>query len=160
MKKRIVLAIFVTLIMLCASTAAFARDIAIGAEVASINFADWGGRVVFHIPRVPLYFAVGGVFESGGSAVDATVDYWFAHGRLSGMLDYYVGIGGYIAFGTGSMSSFALGARLPVGLQIWPVGSVLEIFLEVAPALVPITGGGANLSTFEVQPALGIRIWF
>jgi len=160
MKKGIILAVLVTVGMLSMSTTAFARDIAIGAEVASVNFSDWGGRVVFHIPRVPLFFGVGGVFESGGSAIDATVDYWFLHNHLSGKLDLYIGIGGYLAFGTGSESSFSLGARLPVGLQIWPAGSVLEIFLEVAPAWIPITGSGTSLSTFELQPAAGLRIWF
>jgi hypothetical protein len=69
MKKGILLAVFVTVGMLSVSAAAFARDIAIGAEVASVNFSDWGGRVVFHIPHIPLYFGVGGEFESGASAL-------------------------------------------------------------------------------------------
>jgi hypothetical protein len=128
--------------------------------LASVNFNGWGGRFLLHIPRVPLFFGFGGVFESGGSAFDFTMDYWFAHGHISGIVDYYIGIGGYLALGTGNESSFALGARLPLGMQIWPVGSVLEIFLEVAPAWVPITSTGANPLTFEVQPALGFRIWF
>ncbi|MGO9410855.1 MAG: hypothetical protein ACLQCB_08890 [Spirochaetia bacterium] len=160
MKKGVILAVLVTVGMLAASTAAFARDFAIGAEAASVNFNGWGGRFVFHIPRVPLYFGVGGVIEQNGSAFDFTMDYWFTHGRLSGILDYYVGIGGYLALGTGNMSSFALGARLPIGLQIWPVGNVLELFLEVAPAWIPISGSGTSPLTFEVQPALGFRLWF
>ena len=162
MKKGLILVIILVVGFLAVPTAAFAKPsgFAIGAEAASINFNGWGGRVVFHLPVVPLYFGVGGVITSGGSAIDGTVDYWLLHNRLSGIVDLYLGIGGYLAFGTGDQSSFALGARLPIGLQIWPVGSVLELFVEVAPAWVPINGNGTNLGTFEVQPALGFRIWF
>jgi len=160
MKKGVILA-FITVGLLSVSTAAFARaDIAIGAEAASQNFNDWGGRFVFHLPHVPLYFGIGGLAESGGFALDFTMDYWFVHSRLSGMLDYYVGIGGYLALAAGNQSSFDLGARLPIGLQIWPVGSVLEIFLEIAPAWIPISSGGLAPLTFQVQPAIGFRIWF
>jgi hypothetical protein len=160
MKKSLILAVFAAVGMISMSSTAFARDIAVGAEVASVNFNEWGGRFVFHIPSVPLYFGVGGVVESNGSAFDFTLDYWFVHGHLSGMLDYYVGLGGYLSLGTGDMSSLALGPRLPLGMQIWPAGKVLEIFLEVAPAWVPINSNGTNLLTFELQPAVGFRIWF
>jgi len=159
--KRGVLVAVVVIGLVFASTEAFARQsgFAIGAEAASENFNGWGGRFVFHIPGVPLFFGVGGIVESNGTALDFTMDYWFLHNHLSGIVDYYVGVGGYLALGTGTLSSFALGARLPIGLQIWPVGSVLEIFLEVAPAWIPINGSGANPLTFAVQPAIGFRIW-
>ncbi len=161
MKKGLILVIILVVGLLAVPTAAFAKPsgFAIGAEVASVNFQGWGGRLVFHLPVVPLYFGVGGVFTSGGSAIDVTVDYWLLHNHLSGMVDFYLGLGGYLAVGTGSQSSFALGARLPIGLQIWPLGSVLEIFLEVAPAWVPVNANGTDLGLFEVQPAVGFRIW-
>ena len=159
MKKGLILVVIIVG-LLSVSTAAFAAaDIAIGAEAASQNFNDWGGRFVFHLPHIPLYFGIGGIAESGGFALDVTVDYWFAHSRLSGMLDYYVGIGGYLALGAGNQSSFDLGARLPIGLQVWPVGRVLEIFLEVAPAWIPISNSGLDALTFQVQPAIGFRLW-
>ena len=150
--------------LIALSAAAFAKDsgFAIGAEAASSeNFNGWGGRFVFHIPRVPIYFGIGGFSDSNGFSVDATADYWFAHNQLSGMLDYYVGLGGYFALATGNQSEFALGARLPIGLQIWPLREgVLEIFLEVAPAWVPITNSAVSPLTFQLQPAIGFRIWF
>jgi hypothetical protein len=164
MKKRLIFVIILMVGLLAVPTAVFAKPagIAIGGEAASVNFNGWGGRFVFHIPKVPLYFGIGGLFQSSGTFVDFTMDYWFLHNHLSGMLDYYVGIGGYAGFATwaGSSSSFALGARLPIGLQIWPVGSVLEIFLEVAPAWVPINTNGIDPLVFQVQPAIGFRIWF
>ncbi len=157
MKKSLIL---VVAGLLALSTAGFAKDIAIGAEAASRDFNSWGGRFVFHIPRVPLYFGVGAILEQNNFAVDFTMDYWFTHGRLVRPLDYYVGIGGYLALATSSQFSFALGARLPIGLQVWPLGNVLELFLEVAPAWIPISSTGITALSFEVQPAIGFRIWF
>jgi len=157
MKKSLIL---VVAGLLALSSAAFAKDAAVGAEAASRNFDSWGGRFVFHIPRLPLYFGLGAILEQGNTAVDFTMDYWFAHGRLVRPLDYYVGIGGYAGIATGGQFSFALGARLPIGLQFWALGNVLEIFLEVAPAWIPIESSGINALNFEVQPALGFRIWF
>ena len=161
MKKGLILVAIIVVGLLAVPTAAFAKSsgFAIGAEVASVDFNGWGGRLVFHLPSVPLYFGVGGFIEQGGSALDVTVDYWLLHKGLSGMLDFYLGLGGYLAFGTGNAASFALGARLPIGLQIWPFGSVVEIFLEVAPAWVPVNGNGTDFGLFEVQPAVGFRIW-
>ncbi len=160
MKKK---TLIVVVGLLALSTAAFARDsgFAIGAEASSSNFNGWGGRFVFHFPSVPLYFAIGGIVNPGGTALDFTMDYWFTRGHLSGMLDYYVGLGGYLALASASnQASFALGARLPIGLQIWPLrGGVLEIFLEVAPAWIPISSSAVSPLVFEVQPAIGFRIW-
>ncbi len=153
-------AFVVLLCILTLSTTAFAKDLAIGAEAASRGFNSWGGRIVFHIPKVPLYFGVGAASNAGTLAVDATVDYWLAHGRLSGILDGYIGLGGYASLATSGSAQFAVGARLPLGLQIWPLKSgLLEIFLEVAPAWIPLTDAGLSALTFELQPALGFRIW-
>jgi hypothetical protein len=157
MKKSLVL---VVAGLLALSTAGFAKDIAIGAEAASQDFNGWGGRFLFHIPNVPLYFAIGGIAEQNGLSLDFTMDYWFSRTRLTRMLDYYIGIGGYLALATANQFTFALGARLPIGLQIWPVGNVLEFFLEVAPVWIPISSSGASPLTFGVQPAIGFRIWF
>ena len=158
MKKR---AVAVLLGLLTLSTGAFAKDFAIGAEAASRGFSSWGGRFVFHLPKIPLYWAIGATSNAGAVAADLTLDYWLAHGHLSGMLDYYVGLGGYFAVATAGNFDFAAGARLPLGLQIWPLkGGVLEIFLEIAPAWIPLSSAGLSPLTFELQPAIGFRLWF
>lgn len=154
-------AIVVLLGLLTLSTAGFAKGIAIGAEAASRGFNSWGGRFVFHLPVVPLYFGVGATSNAGSLAVDATIDYWLVHGHVASILDGYIGIGFYGAVATSGNSNFALGARLPLGLQIWPLkGDVLEIFLEIAPAWIPLSSAGLDAGVFELQPALGFRIWF
>ena len=158
--KRIVLLVLIGL--LAASTGAFAArsGLALGAEAVSTNFNSWGGRFVFHLPSVPLYFGLGGYIASGGFGVDLTADYWVTHGRLGSVFDYYIGLGGYLGLNT-TPFSFSLGARIPLGLQAWVLGNdVLEIFFEIAPAWIPVNSGGLSPLNFAVQPALGFRIWF
>jgi hypothetical protein len=36
--------------------------------------------------------------------------------------------------------NFALGGRIPLGLQVWPISNNLEIFFEMAPASGRPTG--------------------
>jgi hypothetical protein len=160
MKKKMVL---VLIVLLMAATAAFAfkgNGLAIGAEVASTNFTSWGGMLNLHIPDVPLHFAIGGYFGSGYSGFDVKVDYWLLHGNFLSGFDWYVGLGGYFATQLQPDSSFSLGARLPLALQLWPLGELLEIFFEIAPAWIPISNSGTALGNFVLQPALGFRIWF
>ena len=40
-------------------------DSGIGAELTSINIDKWGGMLVLHIPKVPLYFGLGANFLGG-----------------------------------------------------------------------------------------------
>ena len=132
---------------------------ALGAEAASTNFNSWGGRFVFHLPRVPLYFGLGGYVNAGTFGFDLTADYWVNHGHLGGVFDYYIGVGGYLGLNADPFS-FALGARIPLGIQAWILGNdLLEIFFEIAPAWIPLTSGGFSALSFVVQPALGFRIW-
>ena len=158
--KRIVLLVLVCL--LAVSTGAFAArtGLALGAEAASSNFSSWGGRFVAHLPSVPLYLGLGGYIDLGVFGVDLTADYWVTHGHLGSVFDYYIGLGGYLALNTNPFW-FSLGARLPLGLQAWVLGNdLLEIFFEVAPAWIPVGSGGFSALNFDIQPALGFRIWF
>jgi hypothetical protein len=159
MKK---VAVLVLAGLLAASAGAFAArsGFALGAEAASTNFSSWGGRFVAHFPSVPLHFGLGGYIGAGGFGLDLTADYWVNHGHLGSFFDYYIGLGGYLALNT-TPFWFSLGARIPLGIQAWVLGNdLLEIFLEVAPAWVPVSSGGFSALAFEVQPALGFRIWF
>jgi hypothetical protein len=160
MKKRL----FLTLIVLfIAATAAFAvkgEGLAIGAEISSTNFNSWGGMLNLHIPGIPLHFAIGGYAGNGYSGFDLKVDYWLLHGNLASGFDWYVGLGGYFAAQLQPSSAYSLGARLPLALQFWPAGELIEIFFELAPAWIPFSNNGTALGNFVVQPAIGFRIWF
>jgi hypothetical protein len=153
--------VIVLAFMLLASAGAFAArggGFGIGGE-GSVYFAGTGGLPVYamltlHFPRFPLYFGIG---VTQNLDIGFTADYWFTHGGLGSIFDYYVGIGGYLALSPNA-GAFAGGARLPIGLQMWPFGSVFEIFLEFAPALgVSFVPTGFD---WHLQGAIGFRFWF
>jgi hypothetical protein len=161
MRKRVATLVLAGLLLL--SVNAFAEkgldDFAIGAELTSSNLTGAGAMLTLHIPRVPLFLAFGGNFVPE-LHLAMTADYWLYHAQITGMLHWYFGLGVYGALSPSDASHSAAGLRLPVALQIWPLDSeLLEIFLEVAPAWVPITGAGFDAGNFQAQLALGFRIW-
>jgi hypothetical protein len=160
MKKKLGI---VLVVLLTAATGAFAakgNGLALGAEISSSNFSSWGGMLTFHLTDVPLHFAIGGYASSGSFGLDLKIDYWLLHGNFASGFDWYIGLGGYLGMQIQPSSSFAAGVRLPLALQLWPIGQLLEIFVELAPAWVPFANDAVALGNFEIQPALGFRIWF
>ncbi len=158
MKKILV----VLCVMLLAASGAFAAPRgtgwAVGGE-ASLYIAGNGGlpagaMFLLHIPGIPIMFGAG---INSPFSVGLTADYWFARGNLVSILDYYVGVGAYAQIFT-SPSNVELGGRVPFGLQLWPVGHTLEIFLELAPAF----GVSVDPTQFawHLQGAVGLRFWF
>jgi hypothetical protein len=155
--RALAFAVFLT----CGATGAFAvkgSGLAIGGEGA-LYLAGSGGlptsaMLLLHLPQLPLMFGIG---VSSAPAIGLKVDYWAAHGNLSSIFAWYLGVGGYLSVDLGSTSSITAGGRIPIGLQAWPVGEILEIFVEVAPAvgiiLVP-TG-----FDWHLQGAIGLRFW-
>jgi hypothetical protein len=137
-------------------------DFAIGAEVTTINFQTVGAMLTVHLPRIPLFIGFGADFYnelSGDIELAATIDYWLLH-TSGGFLNFYLGLGFYGAMSLDA-AWFAAGLRLPLGLQIWPLNNEkLEVFLEVAPAWVPLYGSEWDPIEFQAQVALGLRFWF
>ena len=157
-KTRMVLIV----VMLLSATGAFAArggGFAIGGEGA-LYFAGSGAgglpssaMLTVHFPGFPLMLGLG---FSSANAFGLTADYWFAHGNLASVLDYYVGVGGYLSLDGGGYGT--VGARVPLGIQLWPVGQVLELFVEVAPALgIYLVPTGFE---WHLQGAIGLRFWF
>ena len=133
-------------------------DFAIGAALTSVNAGGVGAAVMLHIPNVPLYFGIGADFTDG-FAVAMTADYWLLHNQITGMFHWYLGVGAYGAMSFGS-PAWNVGVRVPVALQLWPLNDeFLEVFLELAPAWVPLTSAGFVPSNIQAQIALGFRIW-
>jgi hypothetical protein len=134
-------------------------DLAIGAELTSVNAAGVGAMMTLHIPGVPLFLGLGADFTDPVTLA-ATADYWLMHDQISGMLEWYLGLGVYGALSTTTPSWFAAGVRLPIALQLWPLDNeLLELFVEVAPAWVPVTSNGFAADSLQAQLAVGFRIW-
>jgi hypothetical protein len=137
-------------------------DFALGAEITCIDLHTVGAMLSVHLPGMPLYIGVGGDFynePSGETELAATIDGWLLHSS-KGYFNFYLGFGLYGAM-TADQSWYSAGLRLPLGVQIWPMNTEeLEMFLEVAPAWVPITADGEDWDKFQAQLALGLRFWF
>lgn len=128
---------------------------AIGGELSAYVGGNGGlpvyGMFTFHLPQLPLMFAVG---VSSPFAIGATADYWIAHRNISKLLSWYAGVGAYLTAGG---DTTAVGGRIPIGLQVWPLGQTLEVFAEVAPAVgVSIAPTGFD---WHLQGGVGLRVW-
>ena len=164
--KRIVVLILLGLLIISADVFALKStpDFGIGAELTSTNFSTMGAMLTVHIPGVPLFIGLGANFlggASGGVELTSTIDFWLLHNQIgTGLFCWYLGIGAYGALGFDPTWT-ALGVRVPIALQIWPLDDEsLEVFLEVAPAWVPLYGGVFVPGNFQAQLALGFRLWY
>ncbi|QEN08741.1 hypothetical protein EXM22_12360 [Oceanispirochaeta crateris] len=87
-------------------------------------------------------------------------DWWVIQENISGDLDFYVGLGFYTGIViTEDDSDFSLGGRVPIGLTMKPI-DFLEFFLEVAPAMGVGFKPTIYFPSWNVQAALGMRLWF
>jgi hypothetical protein len=94
-------------------------------------------------------------FLPHNSIAGVSLDAWLVNQPLSERLSYYLGIGGYAAAsGTNTLDIFNFGARIPLGLQLFPVDP-LEIFLEVAPMIILVPA-----VDWTVSARLGFRILY
>jgi hypothetical protein len=164
--KRIAVFVLVGLLVFAADVFALKStpDFGIGGELNFTNFSTMGAMLTVHFPKVPLFIGLGANFVgglSGGMELTSTVDFWLLHNPLgTGFFSWYLGIGAYGVLGFDPTWN-ALGVRLPIALQIWPLDNErLEVFLEVAPAWVPLYGNSFDPGQFQAQVALGFRLWY
>ena len=158
MKKIVLLVIVITLL---ASTGAFAATSGFGIGV------EWSAGLLGGLPnsalvtikahQLPFVLGIGAQIGARTFNLGATLDWWLYQTHLIGALDLYVGPGLYLGVGNGY---FALGGRIPVGLQIWPIGKVLELFLEIAPAMEFVGPGQISFPNLDLQAGVGFRFWF
>jgi len=87
-------------------------------------------------------------------------DWWVVEKNITGNLNMYVGLGFYCGYTyADSKNDFSLGGRVPVGLSIKPI-DFLEFFLEVGPAMGVGFEPTIYFPSWNVQSALGVRLWF
>jgi hypothetical protein len=163
MKKVAILALIV---LLAAAAGGFALkgtpNLAIGAGLTTVDFDGVGAMVALHIPKIPLHFGIGlaSLQDFTNPAVTLSVDYWLMHRHLFSIFELYVGLGLYGAMAF-DPSWYEAGLRLPIGLQAWVLkNELLEVFLEAAPAWVPLVDSDFDAVNFQAQAALGFRFWF
>lgn len=120
--------------------------------------SDVSASLTFKTDQVPLIFAVQGSTEGFG----ISGDYWVLNKTI--MSEYPVkwfwGYGGYANLNLSDSSvGFALGARLPIGINASFADGFVEPYLQVVPSL------GVSISPFYlpdwgIPVSLGVRLWF
>jgi hypothetical protein len=122
--------------------------------LSSSDALDFG--ISFNLDRYVLFYG------------DYLLHAWRLPGRAH-ELSPYIGIGGVIAFSSGSdhywiddkyfphrsSSSAAFGIRIPLGIEWRPSAAPIGVFLEIAPGLTIIPGTNSFF-----QGAIGIRWYF
>ncbi|NCN05965.1 MAG: hypothetical protein GW949_10085 [Spirochaetales bacterium] len=160
MKKRIVL-IGLILLLTAGGTGLFAKS-AIGVSAGlPIGPGLAGSNVMLSlkIDSFPLLLGLGA--QLGDSAnIGITADYWITNPNLTGILNWYLGVGGYLGIGIDSDVQVDLGFRIPVGLNIFILDRALELFLEIAPTISAAFEDPVRFPVIGAQGALGFRVWF
>jgi len=151
MRKAVVLALA---LLLAVAAGASAFDIGIGAEYMFYTTGlSHNALLTLRAWPMPFQLGVGATFGAEAS-FSITGDWWLMAGAISGSpLGYYVALGGFV-----TMPDVTFGARLPLGLQLWPLGDLLEIFIEA----VPYAGLDVSPSTtgiYGVGLGAGFRFW-
>ena len=124
---KVAMVLMVLLALGAAEASAKGKGLRLGLEFGNPN-------AVIIIRPSPLDFRIGYNFASPGylffSADYRIVDAY----QIVDFLHFFLAVGAYtnIYF---EPADFHLGARIPVGLQVFLVKNVLELFLEVAPTV-------------------------
>jgi hypothetical protein len=161
MKKKVLIVLLV-LAMLGAGSTVFARTgvgisagLPIGPGLPGSNL-----MLSLKLDSFPLLLGLGGQFTNG-VRVGITADYWIANRNLASVLNWYIAVGGYLGVSvvneTGSLDA---GLRVPIGLNIFALARVLELFVEIAPAIGANFSDPVKFPVIGAQGALGFRVWF
>ncbi|MBI9102367.1 MAG: hypothetical protein JEY99_08140 [Spirochaetales bacterium] len=139
---------------------------AIGASF-SLNFLEAatssGISLTGKMTELPPVFGLSLGLSSNQFNLGATADWWMYQRPLVGIISMYAGPGAYLKLGLGDTTMFDIGARVPIGFQIFPFGAdpEIELFLEIAPRLgIGLGGDAVRFPEFGIQGAIGGRFWF
>ena len=126
--QRIITVLSVLLVLAAAGASAKGSGgLRLGLEFGNPN-------AVIIIRPAPFDFKIGYNFTDPGSLF-LSADYRIVSGyQLIDFLHFFLGLGVYgeLVF---DPTVFSLGARIPLGLQVFLIDNVLELFLEVAPTV-------------------------
>jgi hypothetical protein len=131
----------------------------LGGGYGSVGGGLFNPGLSLKIPRVPVMWGINASF-GGATGISLSGDYYFFDADLikdgSFNLDWFLGLGGFGHFYFGNNFSFAMGARVPIGLS-WHINKMFELFADVAPGIgVSFT---SNPLYFTLGGELGLRLW-
>ncbi|UCF98200.1 MAG: DUF3996 domain-containing protein [Spirochaetaceae bacterium] len=98
---------------------------------------EFGDPIAVLIIRpAPFDIKIGYSFDANNPWLFLSGDYRIISGyQLIDFLHLFLGVGAYVQLPFDQMENFELGLRIPVGLQVFLIDNVVELFLEVAPTV-------------------------
>lgn len=98
---------------------------------------EFGDPVAVLIIRpAPFDFKIGYSFEANNPWLFLSFDYRIVSGyQLIDFLHLFLGVGAYTQLPFQQLSDSQLGLRIPIGVQVFLVDNVIELFAEVAPTV-------------------------
>ena len=157
--RKTVLLVLVLILGLSATSAFAAAGWGIGVEYSLGVLGGLPGQALLTLKsnQLPFVLGIGVVLAQNYFNMGATLDWWLFQSHLIGIIDIYIGPGLYLML----PAPFEIGGRIPIGLQIWPIGKVLELFLEIAPSMAFISDrAGIVIPNLGLQAGFGFRFWF
>lgn len=152
MRKRVLVTVFV-LAFFGATTAVHSLGLGLSFGGRG-DFENFGDNTMLSLKLDSQDFLLG--IGASGDGLAVTADWWAVNENLTGIVNYYIGPGGYLGVSSNHVDA---GLRIPIGLNIYPIDS-LELFLEAAPAIGLDVSPEPDFPTFGWQTALGFRFWF
>lgn len=123
----------VVLIVLFAAATATVSAASKGSLRLGLEFGD--PIAVLIIRPAPFDFKIGYDFQDNGWLF-LSADYRIVSGyQLIDFVHLFLGVGAYTQIHFQQSDALELGLRIPVGLQVFLVDNVIELFLEVAPTV-------------------------
>jgi hypothetical protein len=98
---------------------------------------EFGDPIAVLIIRpAPFDFKIGYSFEAANPWLFLSLDYRIISGyQVIDFLHLFLGVGAYTQLQFQDFSATQFGLRIPVGLQVFLIDNVVELFLEVAPTV-------------------------
>lgn len=160
MKKRIV--ITAAILMAWCGIGAFGWGIGIEGGLPIPGLGGLPGSnamVTAKFDGLPLLGVGLGFNDRGLNNLGVIADWWLIQEPFAGLLGVYLGPGLWVSLVTSSQAQLALGGRLPIGLQIFPL-KWFELFIEIAPAAGVVFYNNTARFDWHLQAAAGLRFWF
>ncbi|MDR2897258.1 MAG: hypothetical protein LBU99_00475 [Spirochaetaceae bacterium] len=117
-----------------------------------------GAAITFKLDDIPWVFAVDATIRGSGFGIGLTADMWVINQPVVGPLNFFAGWGLFGSVFISNSPSFAVGARLVAGLNMFLLDGFLEPYIQVAPGI------GLHISPiglyWNIPANIGIRFWF
>ncbi|WP_053228219.1 hypothetical protein [Spirochaeta cellobiosiphila] len=152
--------IIIALAFLSISVGAFAQT-GLGAAFHFMNGPTPGISFNIASPKIPgTVLGLSLNIDADSFDVGMYDDWWLYRQMIAGPLSVYLGPGFYVRIkGDGDTIDPNFGARMPIGLQFFPI-EPLELFIEGAPTAGIQVGDNFQFPVWGFQAGLGLRFWF